>query len=138
MAFSRVRKFSREYMAEEVDSSGNLNPKLLAIATEGYRIQSQYLGILDSWGYFSRGSPRLQVHQAAGFMASATLMAFFLLPCEGPIFVLALGKDIHMLRKLAAFAILNGWFVGLVWLTELSSRRRVAGFRWRDWKPRQD
>lgn len=120
MAFSCVRKFFREYMTpEEVDSRGNLNPKLLAITTKSYRIQSQDLGIPDSWGFFSHGSPRLQVCQAARFITAATFMGFVILPSQGLLFVLTLDRGVHTLGKLAIFAACNVWFVCLAWLIEL-------------------
>ena len=41
-----------------------LNPVLLAVGSRGYLIQSRTLHIPDRYGYFSPGSPRLQVSQA--------------------------------------------------------------------------
>ncbi|KAI0136371.1 hypothetical protein BJ170DRAFT_601493 [Xylariales sp. AK1849] len=44
-----------------------LNPVHLAIANRGYWIQSHILHIPDRLGFFSPGSPRLQVHEGASF-----------------------------------------------------------------------
>ena len=138
MEFSHVLDFFRGPLVQEVDSSGNLNPMLLAFATEGYRIQSQYLGIPDRWGYFSPGTPRLQVHEAASLRMAVLFTTFFLLPIETFAVVNSRGMGAHTLAKVALLAFVNVLFFGADWAIRLMSFRREPGFRWDDWKPRQD
>ena len=48
--------------------NNQLNPLHLAVANTGYRIQSRTLQILDRFGLFSPGPPRLQVHEGLSFI----------------------------------------------------------------------
>jgi hypothetical protein len=109
-----------------------LNPVHIATAREGYRIQSQVLGIPDRFGYFSPGDhPPMQAFQGgmfAFFMLTwpiTFLAGCFLVPAVShrgePVLPLILG-----LIGLELFTL------GSAWALSLLDRRRAPSFDWGD------
>lgn len=140
MAFSRIQRFFREYLTEEVDDNGRINPKLLAIATAGCRVQS-YLGIPDRWRFLPTGNARFQVHQAAAWMLFLTTFACLMLSLEVVMIVLAIDLGIGVAQTLGLCAVclaMDAVVVGGFWLMVVEERRRAVEFGWEDWKLRQD
>ncbi len=65
--FKSLQTMNNAYLAGEIVNN-QLNPTHLAIATAGYRIQTETFHIPDRFGFFVAGPPRLQVRQAALFI----------------------------------------------------------------------
>lgn len=62
---------------------------LIAIATRGYKIQSQILRIPDRWGFFSKESRDLRIKEAFLFVALIIMKCFSCPPEGGTIYLLA-------------------------------------------------
>lgn len=140
MVFSCIRRAFREYIAEPVDTSDKLNPRLLAIATKGYAIQSS-LGISDAWGPFSPGDARFQVRQAASWVILLAVCAS-IVPLQLLICVLvsaSRGLDVaQFLRHCAIWAAVDAMIIGCHWAVVLEERRQVLESRQGDWRAHQD
>lgn len=140
MAFSRIRRFFREYLTEEVDDNGRINPKLLAIATAGCRVQS-YLGIPDRWGFLPTTNARFQVHQAAGWMLFLTTFACMMLSLQVVLIVLVIDLGLGVARTPGLCVVclaMDAVVVGGYWVMVIDERRCAVEFGWEDWKLRQD
>lgn len=117
----------------QVDSNGNLNPALLAIATRGYWIQSQIFHIPDRWGFFPPGPPRLQVYEGQVFVAivvghfctitMAAILVYLVIRVHRPVTWLV---AVVVTMELAEIA--------LQWITSMSDRHRAPDFDWDNWK----
>ena len=123
--------------AGQIDKNG-LNPFHLAVATEGYRIQSHTLHVPDRMGFFSPGPPRLQVYEAS---------SFFFLVCWVSFSIGFSGFMTFLIKLLGApnchkvFAGFLSWVVFgglLIWFVACHDRHRVPGYEWEDWKLRTD
>jgi hypothetical protein len=131
-----VKETARLVFQEEVVDN-QLNPKLLALATICYRIQSAVLRIPDRFGWFYPGLPRLQVFQAYHFVLISTIQAvFFPYGLLTILFFKYLGcPDFRTkaLTVLASTASMPFFF----WFLFLYHYSRSENYRWPDWKMRK-
>jgi len=140
MSFSNSKSIAaavKNCLLDQVDSDGNLNPTLLALASRCYRIQSHVLHVPDNWGFFSPGPPRLQVHQGAGLVvvlglqvhtaALGGFVVYMLVIRNRPVFGLVGFLLAMHLATLVAF-----------WALSLFDRHRAIGYDWGDGKLRKE
>lgn len=124
------------FAGEVVD--GRPSPPLLALATAGYRIQSQTLQIPDRFGFFSPGPPRLQVSEASLFVATIITTSFFIGLTTLVLLFYKLGGLPHfpsvaaVLYSMIVVQVLATWMIGCC------DRRRAPGYTWKDWKEHMD
>lgn len=118
-----------------VDDNGNLNPTLLWLGQYGYWVQSQKLGISDTWGLFSPGHARLQVAQAEAFFVFFKFTPFFI-GCD----LLVIGVSIKMgwFATPAAITVISIGGLVTLWYIMLTAAYQKPGYQWKDWKLRQD
>lgn len=130
----------RSCYRREVDSDGNLNPTLLAIAQSCHRYQSEVLGIPDRWGFFTSGNPRLQVDEAAALVSCIFILGPMLL---WTIILLAHAcysslPGCTFIVFLSFLLSLNLGTVGAIWAVMILSKRRKKDYIWADWKERKE
>ncbi|KAF2498881.1 hypothetical protein BU16DRAFT_308438 [Lophium mytilinum] len=108
----------------------HLNPIHLAIATNGYRIQSQTLHIPDRIGFFSSGPPRLQVYQASMFFLLIMGPCYSIISAAFVVFVVRRNSI-----KIAAFMLsITVAQTIAIWALVCFDRHRAPGYEWEDWK----
>ena len=135
---SNIVAFFKEVFAGQIVNN-QLNPIHLAVATTGYRIQSQSLQIPDRFGIFSPGPPRLQVHEGLAFITMVALICLTLVLDAFNVLVCSLYGQPNC-RKLGAIfppLILVPGFA-FFWIAAVYDRRRVPRYEWADWKVRKD
>lgn len=128
----------RQALAGEVINN-QLNPLHLAVATNGYRIQSHTLRIPDWLGFFSPGPQRLQTFEGCLFISVAGLACIYLTWGLFSLlfFEYVLGQPQYR-RGAAVFVFLTLFHLVFCWLLVISNKRRAPGFEWEDWKVRKD
>lgn len=108
---------------------GTINPVHVAVASHGYRIQSQKLGIPDRFGFFSPGPLQLQEHQG-GVVA---LIVFALIPMIfWSVFIILMFKSKGK-PVLGLIEVMMGMFVvwlGALWIIACFDRRRAPDYDW--------
>lgn len=133
---SALALFKQVFAGEVINNQ--LNPLHLAVATNGYRIQSHTLQIPDQLGFFSSGPPRLQAFEGCTFLVATIFTCLFLtwdfsLVFFGPLFGLPNCRKAGVALALVIFA---QAFVS--WLLVVCNKRRAPGYEWEDWKVRKD
>ena len=128
---------SRELVAGQVVNN-QLNPRLLSVATTGYRVQSHTLQIPDRFGVFSSGPPRLQVHQAFDFIVLVTWTCLNLIFATFLVFLGILYGRPTCRNLGAAYVLIMIAEAFFLWFVSLHDRHRVPGYEWKDWKLRMD
>jgi hypothetical protein len=118
-------------------TAGRLNPTHLAVARQGYWVQSQKLHIPDRYGFFSPGPPPLQAYQGAFF---AGIITFHSISTALGAVILFLGK-----RTGTPIAVLAGTmmaidvlFLVLAWVAACIDHRRASDYDWGDHKLRKE
>lgn len=118
--------------------NNQLNPLHLATATTGYRIQSRTLQIPDSFGLFSPGPPRLQVHEGLSFIIMVGWICLNLILNAFSVFLCRL-CELPTCQKLGvAWTLMMVPMAVLFWIAAVYDRRRAPGYEWEDWKLRKD
>lgn len=119
--------------------NNRLNPLHLAVATTGYRVQSQTLQVPDRFGFFSPGPPRLQIHEGLYFILVVGSICLSLIGDAFCVFVCNL-HGAPTCQKLGAAYLLTLVVpvVIVLWIAAIYDPRRVPGYEWEDWKVRKD
>ena len=135
--FNNVLAILQEVFAGQIVNN-QLNPRHLAVATTGYRIQSQTLQIPDRFGLFSPGPPRLQVHEGLSFIIMVGWICLTLVSNALSVF-LSRRYGLPACQKFGAiFSVTTVPGAALFWVIVIHDRRRAPGYEWEDWKLRKD
>lgn len=110
--------------------NNQLNPLYLAIATTGYRIQSNTLHVPEYFGLFSSGPPRLQVHQATVFvvMVIATACSLAIWGWTLVIFRISGVTGMKLIKSGSIMLATTAVYVIAMWVLVCCYRRLKAGY----------
>lgn len=129
----------REAFRPVSSMDGRLNVHHIALASQGYWLQSRILRIPDEYGFFSSGPAPLQEFQGA--IATCTCVSLCV-SCLVEIFTLVmtgLHRGLLPVVKLAAcFAALRMFVLVIVWVAVLYDVRRAPDFNWEKSNLRQE
>jgi hypothetical protein len=118
--------------------NNTFNPWHLSFASSAYIIQSTKIHIPDHHGFFSRGPPRLQVHQAACF-AAIMFIALFMTGVAAWSFLMLMSlRSTVKMKFVAAYSGMLICFIVGMWAITLGDEAWKLGYVWRDWKERDD
>ena len=109
-----------------------LNPVYLAIATTGYKIQSQLLRIPDHYGFFAPAPPRLQAREGAAFAGMVMLICYMVATAW---FVINLASSIPNARRFmfALFLMtVETTTCAIFWYVQCTKASRKPGYIWKD------
>jgi hypothetical protein len=126
------------FFSPQVTASNTLNP-VLALGTRGYWIQSHILSLPDRYGFFSPGSPRLQVYQAFLFIFLSIMIVSTSFAGAFLVFAMSCQPDRKPIWQVVVYeaAIVFG-VVAMIWAMECHSENRTPDYVWEDWKLRKD
>jgi len=116
--------------------NNRLNPVYLAVATSGYRIQSQTLHIPDRFGFFASSPPRLQVEEGAAFAHMVFMICYAIMTwC----FVASLASPNARLFALAmVFVAMEIGIISFVWYMMCTKASRQPNYVWKDWDEKKE
>ena len=136
---TNILTIPREAFAGQIIND-RLNPFHLALASNGYRVQSRTLRIPDRYGFFSPGPPRLQVYEAVDFITMICCIAIILVFNALMVFASRLDRlpPPKPLGSAALFLGMNLFVVIIFWIVAIHDRHRAPGYEWTDWKMRKD
>lgn len=119
-------------------TDGGLNPDHIALASQGYWIQSQILNIPDRFGMFSPGPAPLLAHQGAFFACLIvcltlidiwTMVLFFMFTTCGNVPGSKLARRMAMVRIILLPAI---------WIVACQDPHRAPDYNWENWNSPQE
>ncbi|KAI2472900.1 hypothetical protein F4781DRAFT_427992 [Annulohypoxylon bovei var. microspora] len=131
MAFRLLYEFFGIPLKSIFYENGDVNRNLFDIGTEGYRFQSQILGISAKYGPFSPGPAELKAYEAAEFMLYLNQL-IELVVLATPLAILAkywgFCPDLQVGSEMLGVIL---FMTGVYWFGMVCDPRRRPGYDWR-------